>query len=207
MTVEGIDSMTGGRHRRNFRDNGGRDKAEDFPLFYRTRESMVIDEAIYASLRHDLDVDSDDGDTDIKGKELSDNEIETIQKVVGDVDGLVKKLMSERFQEPIFTCGVLNCFLIAYVFFVCPQNFWILYLAEMIVLVPLNQYHRIRALPLNKSLYYLDFCWVANLIAIGSLITIVLHSIIASVVNEDIAILSDNIRKHLFMAVLGTSCG
>ena len=225
MAIEGIDSVSGGRRRRILRaarklgEQRARDKAEDFPLFYRTRESMVIDEAICASLRR-LDGDDHGGDgldkqeevvptpaCIVKGKELSSNEIETIQEVVNQVDSMVRTLMKEHFKESIFTCGVLNCFLIAFVFFVCPENFWVLYLIEMIFLVPLNQYHRCKAKPLNKSLYYLDFCWVANLIAIASLLTIVVHSIIASAVNEDFVILPDSARKQLFMAVLGTSCG
>lgn len=226
MAIEGVDSVTGGRRRRFLstagkggKQSGSRDKAEDFPLFYRTRESMVIDEAICASLRR-LDGDGRGGDgldkqekdvstpaCVIKGRELSNNEVETIQKVVNDVDEMVRALMNERFKESIFTCGVLNCFLIAFVFFVCPENFWVLYLIEMIFLVPLNQYHRCKAKPLNKSLYYLDFCWVANLIAIASLLTIVAHSIIANAINEDFVILPDSARKQLFMAVLGTSCG
>ena len=227
MAIEGIDSVTGGGRRRRIlragkagKQNGARDKAEDFPLFYRTRESMVIDEAICASLRR-LDDGGRGGDDRAgkqeesvstspciaKGKELSNNEVETIRKVVRDVDDMVQTLMGERFNESIFTCGVLNCFLIAFVFFVCPESFWVLYLIEMMFLVPLNQYHRCKAKPLNKSLYYLDFCWVANLIAIASLLTIVVHSIITNAVGENFEVLPDSARKQLFMAVLGTSCG
>ena len=220
MAIDGIDTVTGGRRRRILRaarkgekQSGARGRAEDFPLFYRTRESMVIDEAICASLGQlDGDVHGSNGldkqeegvstpECVVKGKELSNNEIETIQKVVNDVDDVVWKIMNERFKESIFTCGVLNCFLTAFVFFVCPENFWVLYLVEMIFLVPLNQYHRCKAKPLNKSLYYLDFCWVANLIAIASLLTIVVHPIIVNAVSEDFVVLPDSARKQLFMAV------
>lgn len=218
MAIEGIDSLISG-HRRMTKggrgNNGKRNKADDFPLFYRTRESMVIDEAICESLRN-LDVSEvdearqkskDTPPTIVKGKELTENELNTIRSVVKDVDGMVEQLMSKAFRESYFTVGVLNCLLISYVFGVYPESFWLLYLVEMLYLIPCNQYHRYKAKPLNKSLYFLDYCWQMNLVAVLSLMAIVVHSFVIRFISEDFTLLSDSIRKHLFMAVLGTSCG
>jgi len=216
MAIEGIDSLTG---RRTVAKGSGaeRNKADDFPLFYRTRESMIIDEAILESVR-DFDAGGDDEDDArynseesspavVKGKKLTEDELETIRSVVKDVDGMVEQLMSKAFRESYFTVGVLNCLLISYVFAKHPESFWVLYLVEMLFLIPVNQYHRIHAKPLNKSMYYLDYCWIMNLVAVTSLTALVVNSFAVNYISGDVTVLSSNARKHLFMAVLGTSCG
>ena len=217
MAIEGIDSLT---RRRTLEKNKSskRNKADDFPLFYRTRESIIIDEAIceYSSGRN-LDAGGDDNDMQpaaressrktVKGKELTEDELKTIRSVVKDVDGMVEQLMRKAFRESYFTMGVINCLLISYVFAKFPENFWLLYLVQMLYLVPASFSQRYKAKPLNKSLYYLDYCWIMNLVAVLSLLGLVINSVAANVINEDFTLLSDSVRKHLFMAVLGTSCG
>ena len=74
MAIEGIDSFTGGRRPR--RSKGGRDRAADFPLFYRTRESMAMDEHIYSSQRS-----SSGASVTINDKQLTKEEVETIRYV------------------------------------------------------------------------------------------------------------------------------
>lgn len=120
----------------------------------------------------------------------------TVQKVLETVDIASGKLIAEGFNQVNFTIGVVNCLVVAHVFSVHPQHFWLLYVLEYVVLIPKKVQQEIAAKPLNKVLYFLDYCWVMN--AIGSAV------LVAFMATPN---LTTDARKHLYMCFMGVTCG
>jgi len=120
-----------------------------------------------------------------------------IQKVLAEVEHQADKRIRAGFGETNFTLGVLNTILIVYIFSAFPQHFWILYLVEAFLLIPIKFALMIRAKPLNQALYYLDFCWIMNFLGVAGLVC--LFS------GKDH--ISSTFRKHLFLAAYGICCG
>lgn len=152
-------------------------------------------------------LDNDDDDDDSLSQEQSIHEIhfkrgetETIKKVLKEIEMIALKRTSEGFSEFNFACGVLNCFLISYMFGAYPQHLWILYLVECTLLIPRKFYSMWNAKPLNQALYYLDFCWCMNFCALMYLIGMVL----SDVTGFDV---KDSTREIVFKAASGVACG
>ena len=172
-------------------DNGGGDREVDgVVLFFRMLEWMEIEGAILKSY------------DDLVGSvvEFREEELKTVEKALEEVDRIVSNLMAGCFKESNFACGVLNSFLVTYVFAAHPQHFWLLYLIEGLYLLPRNLYDRIHAKPMSRLLSYLDYCWMMNTVALLSLLCLVLHSTLHLP-------FSDAMRKQLFVLMIGTACG
>ena len=71
-------------------------------------------------------------------------EAETISRVVDQVDKTAAKRMQEGFNENNFAGGVLNSFAIAFVLGRWPEHFWLLYIVEMIVFIPIKFVYMIK---------------------------------------------------------------
>ena len=123
------------------------------------------------------------------------NELRTVEKVLSEVDMTVAQVMARTFMEFNFACGVLNSMIVTFVFAAYPQHFWLLYLTEGLYLLPSNLYNRVYAKPLNRVFTYLDYCWVANMVALISLIGLL------------VAPVPESIRKGLYVLTIGTACG
>ena len=107
-------------------DNGGGDREVDgVVLFFRMLEWMEIEGAILKSY------------DDLVGSvvEFREEELKTVEKALEEVDRIVSNLMAGCFKESNFACGVLNSFLVTYVFAAHPQHFWLLYLIEGLYLL------------------------------------------------------------------------
>jgi len=91
-----------------------------------------------------------------------------IQDVINELDAQAAKRVKAGFNEVTFTFGVLNCFLILFVFGSCPQHFWLLYLIETIYFFPTRWFQMTRAVP-NQAFYYLDYCWIMNFCGVVAL--------------------------------------
>jgi len=129
-------------------------------------------------------------------------EVETVAKVLEEVDKTAAKRMREGFNEKNFAAGVLNSFFVAYAFGKWPEHFWILYLVETAVLVPVKFLHMVRAKPLNEALYYLDLCWMLNFVGMVAL------ACFALVDRFDLPDpTTPEIRKHVYLAAAGAACG
>jgi len=124
-------------------------------------------------------------------------EMETIEKVLAVIDRSAEKRIKEGFSDFNFTVGVLNCFLVCATFCRFPQHFWLLYLVESFYLIPNGFWFNLRAKPLNQVLYYLDYCWVMNIL--GMLVLLSLTS-----VNDGF---SQETRRQILMTAIGTSTG
>ena len=134
--------------------------------------------------------------TPLRRTKVSPSEAETIRKVLKEVQKSEYKRIREGFNEINFTLGVLNCILLSYIFGNHPEHFWWIYLGEAFLLIPQKIYHDFQAKPLNQVLYYLDYCWVMNfLMIIGLFVLTMAWSI------------PDDLREHMFLAVVGTGCG
>lgn len=119
-----------------------------------------------------------------------------ISKVVEELDLQASKRIKDGFNEVTFTIGVLNCFVILFIFDNFPQHFWILFIVEGIVLFPTKFFHMIRAVP-NEALYFLDFCWIMNFCGTALLLIMMFGR----------NLLSEQFRKVIFLAAFGISCG
>lgn len=126
-------------------------------------------------------------------------ETDAINRVLAEVEYQGEKRVRAGFNEITFTGGVLNCFLMVYVFGAFPQHFWILYLIEASVLFPLKTMHLVKNKPLNQIYYYFDFCWIMNFIGVVVMLILVMTS--------SSNIISEQVRKELFLSFFGISCG
>jgi len=118
-----------------------------------------------------------------------------IHKVHNEVEEQSKRRAKAGFSESNFTLGVLNSFLIVYVFGAFPQHFWILYIFEALVLIPIK-YKELRNMkPLNGKYFVLDYCWCMNFIGVFALILLIISKE------------SEGFHKNLFLASFGVACG
>jgi hypothetical protein len=165
---------------------------DELALFFRLLEWMEIEDVMIKSY----------GELRLPSCEriFRTEELETVDRVLGEVDTIVTSLMGGFFKEFNFACGVLNSLLVTYVFAAYPQHFWLLYMIEGLYLLPRNLIERIRAKPLNRVFSYLDYCWMMNIVALLSLICLVFHTVIHLPI-------SDAVRKQLFVFTIGTACG
>jgi hypothetical protein len=123
-------------------------------------------------------------------------EIETIEKVLAVIDRSAAKRINEGFSDFNFTVGVLNCLLVSVTFCRYPQHFWLLYLIESLYLIPKGFWFNLRAKPLNQVLYYLDYCWVMNILGNVLLLSV-----------TSLASFSRETRRQILMTTVGTSTG
>jgi len=122
---------------------------------------------------------------------------EAVQAVLTRVEALAQKRVRDGFSEFNFSLGVLNCFLVTFIFCAYPQHFWILFLAESCVLFPLKIVTLSRTKPLNNVLYLLDYCWVTNMAG-----TIFMFLILFSGDS-----LPESFREQFFLAAYGSAIG
>ncbi len=87
---------------------------------------------------------------------------DAIKRVLREVEVQAEKRVKDGFSQLNFTLGVLNCFLVTYVFARFPEHFWLLFVAEACILFPLKVWDLMQAHPFNEVLYLLDYCWVMN---------------------------------------------
>lgn len=130
-------------------------------------------------------------------------EEETLNKILDEVDKISLKRSAEGLNELNFTCGVLNCFFIVYIFGAYPQHMWLIFFVEGLYMLPKRFFIMWRAQPLNEALYYLDFCWIMNFS--GSFLLFVL--IFVGIVGGGGIAVSDVAREACFNAFLGVSLG
>jgi hypothetical protein len=133
---------------------------------------------------------------------FQDAEAKTVSKVLDRIDQVAAKRVNEGFSQRNFTLGVFNCFFIAFSLGCYPQHFWFLFLCELTVIWPIIIYHRINAKPLNTVLYFLDYCWMMNAVAVVALVTLLIDRLIVTY-----PIMSHEFRVYTFLAAYGTSCG
>jgi hypothetical protein len=125
------------------------------------------------------------------------NDVETIKRVLDEIDNIALKRTNEGLNEINFSVGVCNCLFIVYMFGAYPQHLWLIYLCEGMIMLPRKFYNMWYAKPLNEALYYLDFCWIMNFTGLG----------IALLLSTKFLLLSDHARETFFNALLGVSCG
>jgi hypothetical protein len=131
-----------------------------------------------------------------------------MNEVLATIDATANKRLKEGFSQFNFTAGVLNCMLVAYVFGAFPQHFWLLYIVEALILIPMKLYLNWNAKPLNEILYHLDYCWVMNIVGTFTLIALSFWESLQSdnrIASSSSA--STEVRKQLYMTVMGVACG
>jgi len=119
-----------------------------------------------------------------------------IQNVLSQLDLEALKRVKSGFNELTFTLGVINSFFILFIFTVFPQHFWLLYLAEALILLPAKLIQNIRAVP-NQGLYFLDFCWIMNFFGILILLILMFGA----------GVVPHYWLKLIFLSAYGVSCG
>lgn len=161
---------------------------------YRPLSGSLVGVAIHTIKEEDESYDlTEDEQEEITFRQA---ESETIEKVLAVIDRSAGKRISEGFSDFNFTAGVLNCFLVCVTFCRFPQHFWLLYMIESLYLIPKGFLFNLRAKPLNQVLYYLDYCWVMNILAIFLLLSI-----------TSLTLFSRETRRQILMTAIGTSTG
>ena len=127
-------------------------------------------------------------------------EIRLLQTALEEVDRIAAKRVADGLNEINFTIGVVNTMLVVFVLGVYPQHFWLLYLIEGLYLLPSRFMANTRTKPLNSALFFLDFCWVMNGLALVILAVFALESAIGISGNE-------TIHRQIFLAAVGIACG
>lgn len=120
-----------------------------------------------------------------------------IQKVLNEVETQSQLRAHAGFSETNFTIGVLNSFLIVYVFGAFPQHFWMLYIIEAFILIPMKYKELLEQKPLSGKYFFLDYCWCMNFCGVFALILFSLN-----ITRE-----SEGFHKNLFLASYGAACG
>lgn len=95
----------------------------------------------------------------------TDREAQIVQRCLEAVEAQAHKREGEGLNVVSFAFGVMNVILIAYIWGAFPEHFWILYIGEMLVMLPLRWHRMAKAKPMNECLYWLDFCWVSTFVA------------------------------------------
>jgi Protein of unknown function (DUF2838) len=117
--------------------------------------------------------------------------------VLDEVDRIAQSQARNGLRNANFTFGLMNCLLVGYIFGAHPEHFWIVYALETVVWMSFKFVRMMRAKPLSEVLYYLDFCWVMNALAIVVLSLLIL-------VGDH---MSTSFRKELHLAAFGIYCG
>lgn len=89
---------------------------------------------------------------------------EAIQAVLAQVETMAQKHVRDGFSEFNFFLGMMNCFLVIFVFCAYPEHFWILFLVQACFLFPSKVITLSRTKPLNNLLYLLEYCWVLTMV-------------------------------------------
>lgn len=74
-------------------------------------------------------------------------------------------------------------------------------------MIPKKFFNMWRARPLNQALYYLDFCWAMNFIAIFVILLLMMSGLKGSLGEGEGELVSSVARESFFNALLGVSCG
>jgi hypothetical protein len=122
---------------------------------------------------------------------------ESFLRILDEIDKIQHAQHEKGLKKYNFTFGLMNCLLIAYIFGAHPQHFWILYLVETTFWMSLKFIKMVQARPLCEVFYYLDFCWIMNLLGVIVLPTFCFLQDSMSV----------EIRKEIYMAAYGIYCG
>lgn len=119
-----------------------------------------------------------------------------IQNVIDELDLQAAKRVQSGFNEVTFTLGVLNCFLILFIFGNFPQHFWLLYIIESAFFIPTRFMQMSRAIP-NQAFYYFDLCWIMNFCGVAALLIMMFGR----------NLLSEHFIRILLFASFGIACG
>lgn len=120
---------------------------------------------------------------------------DAILEVLERVEEEGQRRVKNGLNEVNFTIGVLNCLLIISVFAALPQHFWILYILEALVLLPMKCLDLWRAKPLCSVFYLLDYCWCMNYLGVVGLVLLTFFP------------WSQDVHKMFLFAAYGTACG
>eukprot|EP00931_Biecheleriopsis_adriatica_P046074 TRINITY_DN26439_c0_g1_i2.p1 TRINITY_DN26439_c0_g1~~TRINITY_DN26439_c0_g1_i2.p1 ORF type:complete len:326 (-),score=63.89 TRINITY_DN26439_c0_g1_i2:123-1100(-) len=135
---------------------------------------------------------------------LTDLDRSTILRCIDVVAQRAEQLKGKGLSSWTFFFGVTNMLLVTWCFGVYPQHFWIVYVVETLTLFPIRFKHMSEARP-TQVLYWLDFCWVANILCNIGLIFFLVDKYFEVGVLE--ALGSGEMRKHLFCIFFSAATG
>lgn len=98
---------------------------------------------------------------------------DAIKKVLLEIEIKAGRTIKSGLSETNFTIGVLNCFLVTFVFARYPEHFWLLFVVQAMILFPIKVYMLKNAKPFNQLLYLLDYCWVMNTVGVIMILFII----------------------------------
>lgn len=91
--------------------------------------------------------------------------IQWVQKCLNAIEERSKQFQSKGMTKFNFVFGVSNSLIVAWSFGALPGYFWIVYIVEALILLPIRWNNMIKRLP-KEHLYWLDFCWCANFVGV-----------------------------------------
>lgn len=104
-----------------------------------------------------------------------------------------------------FFFGVSNTILLAWVFGAAPAHFWVVYLIETGILFSIRWVQLTNAKPLSEVFYWLDYCWVCNIISNITLGLLILDTYCGTAALDFID--SNEVRQLMFCVAFGFATG
>jgi len=129
------------------------------------------------------------------------SQLRVVQRSLEGIDQIAQRQFRRGFNEINFTCGVLNCIFVGYIFGVYPQHFWLVYLIEGSFLIPVRARAFTKHTWLNIAFYLADFVCVTNIIFLLSIVLSIFNRIMES------PIVPLGYYKFFSLAAAGISCG
>lgn len=102
--------------------------------------------------------------------------IQWVQKCLNAIEERSKQFQSKGMTKFNFVFGVSNSLIVAWSFGALPGYFWIVYIVEALILLPIRWNNMIKRLP-KEHLYWLDFCWCANFVGVILLMALLFKDI------------------------------
>jgi len=103
-----------------------------------------------------------------------------VQRCLDAIEERSKQFQAKGMTKFNFVFGVSNSLMVAWSFGALPGYFWIVYLIEVFVLLPIRWNNMIKRRP-KEHLYWLDFCWCANFVGVILLMALLFKDIDVSV--------------------------
>mmetsp|Transcript_67506 Transcript_67506/g.197477 ORF Transcript_67506/g.197477 Transcript_67506/m.197477 type:complete len:376 (+) Transcript_67506:70-1197(+) len=152
---------------------------------------------------HGLSNDSFGSDDGSEGRRhVTPEERAIVNRCLNAVEARGQQLERKGLTKNKFIFGVANSLFVAWSFGAVPEHFWIIYVGEVLVLFPLRWQSQVTATPLKQHFYWFDFCWVANFLLVGAMLSLVAAS--GSFLDADVSL---DLRRRVFSAAWGLGCG
>lgn len=145
-----------------------------------------------------------DGSPDVEAPSM---DPATILRCIGVLKARSRRHKDKGLNKMTFFFGVTNVLIVTWCLGAVPEDFWVVYIVETVILFWLRWKHMIHAEPCEVY-YWLDFCWVANMLASIALIAYLVDAYFNSPALNFLMVLNaSDVRETLFCMFWGIATG